>query len=758
MTPSDLSDAASISVPSRLLIGAAAVAACVAAAALLSPGIAFAGNGLHIPAVSTGEARAVTVSDISSLRYIDTLSLSPDGERYAIFVRQPDPRTNTFGTGWFVGSTRGGALMRLGDGGDIRYDVDDHGLYGGNISGRESRWSPDGRWIAYVLERDGEVQLWRSPARGGKPQQLTRSAGNVREFSWSEDGRLIYYAAEPPRAERAARREARARVGYRYDHDMIAYTDFLMPEPRPVGRVGREERIVRISDRKEWAASEDERETFARLQRGQYSRHETIGTAYVDAASPPVPRSDGASAWLTRLESDPASLRVTAALTSGDGAPLQCSAEQCAGAIVRLWWSANEQRVIFWRAEGINRQATGFYAWDPRTDRVATLYRTLDESLRKCQLAHEDRLVCIRDSSLHPHHLALIDLRTGAATVLADVNPEFRNIRLGKVERFEWDTPPLAWNLPGSDLAGLYPSRTYGYIYYPADFDPNRTYPVFIDPYVASGFSAFGTEHALHVYAANGIMVLRTEFPPTNAFAMLGDAAVRTLYDPERNFPHLTMYMESTIAGLEAVAARGFIARSRVGIGGVSHGTFVPLFMLQNRDVITAISISSSYWEPNQYYFSTLAQREALRRIYGGSASNAEWLPAPEADEHNFWDRINIANHVDEIEAPILMNLAVSETHALVRLIRRLRDTDHPYDAYIFPNETHEKWQPAHIDAIMRRNLDWFRFWLQDIEDPDSAKAEQYERWRQLRELQCRNPRSLRNYCDVASAEAAPGR
>ncbi len=30
--------------------------------------------------------------------------------------------------------------------------------------------------------------------------------------------------------------------------------------------------------------------------------------------------------------------------------------------------------------------------------------------------------------------------------------------------------------------------------------------------------------------------------------------------------------------------------------------------------------------------------------------------------------------------------------------------------------------------------VDWFRFWLQDQEDADPAKVEQYARWRKLRE------------------------
>jgi hypothetical protein len=30
--------------------------------------------------------------------------------------------------------------------------------------------------------------------------------------------------------------------------------------------------------------------------------------------------------------------------------------------------------------------------------------------------------------------------------------------------------------------------------------------------------------------------------------------------------------------------------------------------------------------------------------------------------------------------------------------------------------------------------VDWFNFWLRDNDDPDPAKAEQYKRWRKLRQ------------------------
>jgi len=53
-------------------------------------------------------------------------------------------------------------------------------------------YSPDGKWIAYVSWCDtvgGE--LWRVPSTGGRPQQLTHSAGQYQRPAWSPDGMSI---------------------------------------------------------------------------------------------------------------------------------------------------------------------------------------------------------------------------------------------------------------------------------------------------------------------------------------------------------------------------------------------------------------------------------------------------------------------------------------------------------------------------------------------------------------------------------------
>ena len=59
--------------------------------------------------------------------------------------------------------------------------------------------------------------------------------------------------------------------------------------------------------------------------------------------------------------------------------------------------------------------------------------------------------------------------------------------------------------------------------------------------------------------------------------------------------------------------------------------------------------------------------------------------------------------------------------------------------------DTHEHnlGNPAARMASQGGSVDWFRFWLQNYEDPDPAKAEQYARWRELRQLQEENDHKL---------------
>ena len=53
--------------------------------------------------------------------------------------------------------------------------------------------SPDGQWLAYDSDRNGQADIWKVPVAGGTPEQLTRGPNNEFVNDWSPDGRELVF-------------------------------------------------------------------------------------------------------------------------------------------------------------------------------------------------------------------------------------------------------------------------------------------------------------------------------------------------------------------------------------------------------------------------------------------------------------------------------------------------------------------------------------------------------------------------------------
>ena len=57
------------------------------------------------------------------------------------------------------------------------------------------RFSPDGNWIAFSSNRDGNYDVFVIPATGGKPKQLTFHTADDNVVGWSADGKRVVFAS-----------------------------------------------------------------------------------------------------------------------------------------------------------------------------------------------------------------------------------------------------------------------------------------------------------------------------------------------------------------------------------------------------------------------------------------------------------------------------------------------------------------------------------------------------------------------------------
>jgi dipeptidyl aminopeptidase/acylaminoacyl peptidase len=239
---------------------------------------------------------------------------------------------------------------------------------------------------------------------------------------------------------------------------------------------------------------------------------------------------------------------------------------------------------------------------------------------------------------------------------------------------------------------------------------------LFVNYYHCGGFlsGGVGDELPFLPLAGSGMAVACINLAPANG-----------VEDFLGRYPQGLRAVRSLVESLDEL---GIVDPRRVGMAGLSFGSEVTMWTLFNSDLLAAAAIASSQIEPTYYWFSAVrgsGQPEVLRRFWG--------LGAPE-ETPDAWRRQSAALNTDRISAPLLMQLPEQEARDVIELHSRLSRSRTPAELHVFPDAAHLKIQPRHRLAAHRRYVDWFRFWLQGHSDPDPAKADQYRRWRQLRE------------------------
>lgn len=123
--------------------------------------------------------RTITAEDICAIRVINDLQVSPDGTRVAFSLRSIDRAQNRYrSTIWVVSLEAAHEPPRRLTAGP---------------SDTQPRWSPDGRFLAFVSDRSGDKQLWAIAIDGGEAWQLTNHERGVSDPVWSPLGNAIAY-------------------------------------------------------------------------------------------------------------------------------------------------------------------------------------------------------------------------------------------------------------------------------------------------------------------------------------------------------------------------------------------------------------------------------------------------------------------------------------------------------------------------------------------------------------------------------------
>jgi dipeptidyl aminopeptidase/acylaminoacyl peptidase len=669
---------------------------------------------VEIPDVRKTALRPVTSMDLLTLRDLHGIQISPDGKHVAFVVGQAVYESNSYRTGLFVvGTQEGSKPVSLGTAGPPHWALENQWL------AEAPQWSPDSKEIYCRLQSTGIWQVWRWKLEGGAPVQITYAEHNVQSFQLSSDGTELAMVVEKPYT---GDRRQLAEHGILYDGELsmepIPILDEI-PKMRGGDTETTETWMHDLRNGSERKATEKELEAYSSWENfpsgktfsAKEIEEQNIKSVKIspDATKMVYQRWVGDSA-----ESAPWSFPLLLKSINGGGSPIVLTPGIYS--VSQYWWTPDSQEIYYAPNDGDGHfgrlMSLAVAGGAPRE-----VLNTNDDLLEYSVDRSGRFLACSRENSTTPAEVAVADLSTGKVHTLVDVNPELQNLQLSPAQRI--------------DFSNKYGDHFWGHLVLPPNHEFGRRYPLIITTYADSdGFlrGGVGDEYPIQVFAANGFAVL--DFNSGKFRQKLGDfeSAALMMQSP----------MEGMAAAVEKLADMRIVDPARVGITGLSFGAELVDYSISHTNLFhAAIESGGGAWDPYVYFLGPDKMRAYDFSIYG--------LGSPEGESAAKWQRVSASLNVQRILSPLLINAAESEYIGDMQLIITLRQSKKPVEMFIYAGELHEKNQPKHRYEIYERNVDWLNFWLQNKEDPDPAKAEQYKRWRELRNLSEKDARSASN-------------
>ena len=315
-----------------------------------------------------------------------------------------------------------------------------------------------------------------------------------------------------------------------------------------------------------------------------------------------------------------------------------------------------------------------------------------------------------RESINQPPLIVAEDKTRGVSYVIWDPNPQLKDIALGTAEIIHGkDGSGYEWE------AGLVK---------PPNYTPGKRYPLVIQThgfsksqFLSSGL--FTSAFAAQALAAQGIVVIQILWNPNNFGA------------PQEGPKEVPLY-ESVVKKL---TEEGLIDPTKVGAIGFSRSVYHVLAAIATAEHLFAAAsvtdgITFGYFE---YLFAVDSGLDREADVINGSKPfGLEGLKNWLASSPEF--------NMDKVRTPLLLLQPGAPAvfgdwgpYAALRYLKK------PVDLIMLQPGSHVMTNPTQRLASETCNVDWFRFWLNDEEDPDPGKAEQYKRWRELRKLQEEN-------------------
>lgn len=635
---------------------------------------------LLVPAALAAQ-RPMTPDDIAALKQVSDAQISPDGKWVAYVVSVVDPAQNAVNSDVYLVSASCPARCQ-----PVR-------LTSSPKADAQPRWSPDGRWIAFVSAREDRPQIWLIRPTGGEAEKLTDSKTPVQVIQWSPDGkRIAFLAPRPATADEEKREKAK-------DDAIVVDRDYRM------NRLS----VIDVQTRK-----------VTDLAGGDIQindLHWSPDGARIAYAATPTPKADdGSRSDVFVVAADGGASRKLVDNPGPDASPRWSPDGKWIALLTRpdSLRSIGQQRLAVIPADGGTPRlvAPGFLyqagppSWSPdgSTLYFTALVRTASQLFSVPASGGEPvQLTRVRGVMSAPTWSG--DGRTAAFTLatvrqpndvhvaslgdftprrLTDHNPELASVALGRSEVIRWKSKD------GLEVEGI--------VVYPVGYDPARRYPTmaFIHGGPAGNWAESfpgSWSNFAHVWAGQGWVSF---FPNVRGSTGYGE---KFLFANIRDWGGGDYQDIQT--GLDHLIRTGVADSTRLGQSGWSYGGYMTAWTLTQTNRFKGVMVGAGL--TNMYsMYSTNDLQSLLEQYFGGEPWN---------DEQSF-RRASAMMNIKKARTPTLILHGQQDTRVPIgqaqELYMGLKKNNVPVTLVFFPREGHGLSEPRHQVDKMKREYAFF--------------------------------------------------
>ena len=632
--------------------------------------------------------RPMTLVDVMNVPQISDPQLSPDG-RQILFVRSDSnwKANKRIGHIWRV-SADGSQLMQITSGTD--------GEAG-------PRWSPDGRFIAFVAKRGTEAeavaQVLLMNNAGGEARAVTTHPTAVSNLTWAQDGASIYYRASDAKSDEQKAREKVKDDVIVFDEDsqqqhlwkvtvatsatkrltsgnysVLSYS--LSPDGSKI-----------VTHRAPSPLMEDIDQSEVWLINGDGSNPVRITRNGVQESDATVSPDNSTVMFLSGANQEFATYynRKIFAAPAGGGAARLLTPATFAGEVERAAWSKDGKSIFFTANIGVHSELFRMPASGGNPEQLTKGEHALGGwTFSPAANAHIATVSDIRspgeiwiapaDGSAPPH---------AVTSIFGYLSREFK---IPKQERIEWK------GADGTTVEGL--------LYYPLDYVAGQKYPLVVQthggPQASDKFGWGGSQNYVAVLAAKGYVVLQPNYRGSTGY---GDAFLRDMVGHYFQNAHLDV-----MTGVDYLIQKGIADPDKLVKMGWSGGGHMTnkLITFTNRFKAASSGAGAANWV-SMYAQSDV--RSYRTPWFGGTP----WQKNAPIDA--YWNNSPLKD-IAKVSTPTIFLVGQNDVRVpspqAVEMYRGLKSNGVPTHLYIAPREPHGWAELRHVLFKMNVELDWF--------------------------------------------------